>query len=101
MPLYAFTYGVEMVQFYFEDSSANLDDNLLDHSIVARTHAQTVANLIADEARLSRHSFEEPEQVFERLVRHEKLVTLQYQGTGKDQETMPRGMSMHDAYLLQ
>ena len=58
VPLYAFTYGLELVQFYFEDSSANLDDNILDHSIIARTHAQYIANLIADEARLSRHAFE-------------------------------------------
>ena len=26
MPLYAFTYGIEMVQFYFEDPSATLDN---------------------------------------------------------------------------
>jgi len=39
MPLYAFTYGIEMIQFYFEDPSATLDNFQLDHSIIARKHA--------------------------------------------------------------
>lgn len=47
LPLYAFTYAIEMTQFYFEDPSATLDNYQLDHSIVARTHAQSIANLIA------------------------------------------------------
>ena len=47
MPIYAFTYGVELVQFYFEDPSATLDNFQLDHSIIARKHAQTIATLIA------------------------------------------------------
>ncbi len=47
MPLYAFTYGLELIQFYFEDPSATLDNFQLDHSIIARKHAQTIATLIA------------------------------------------------------
>ena len=47
MPLYAFTYGIDLIQFYFEDPSASLDNFWLDHSIIARKHAQTVALLIA------------------------------------------------------
>jgi len=39
IPLYIFTYQVEMVQFYFEDPSATLDEFLLDHSLLARKHA--------------------------------------------------------------
>lgn len=70
MPLYAFTYAVEAIQFYFEDPTATLDNFVLDHSIIARKHAQTVANLIAEEARLSNHTFDIEEEVFERLVRH-------------------------------
>ena len=73
VPLYAFTYGLEMVQFYFEDSRLNNDETQLDHSIIARKHAQSVASLIADEARLSSHSFEHEEDIFERLIRHEKV----------------------------
>ena len=43
MPIYAFTYGVDLVQFYFEDPSATLDNFQLDHSIIARKHAQTIS----------------------------------------------------------
>lgn len=39
MPIYAFTYGIEMVQFYFEDPTHTLDNFQLDHSIIARKHA--------------------------------------------------------------
>jgi hypothetical protein len=39
MPLYAFTYGIEMIQFYFEDPNETLDNFMLDHSIIARKHA--------------------------------------------------------------
>lgn len=39
VPLYAFSYGIELIQFYFENSTENLDDNVLDHSLVARKHA--------------------------------------------------------------
>ena len=47
MPIYAFTYGIDLIQFYFEDPSASLDNFWLDHSIIARKHAQSVALLIA------------------------------------------------------
>lgn len=53
MPLYAFTYGIEMIQFYFEDPNETLDNFMLDHSIIARKHAQTISNLIAAEARMN------------------------------------------------
>ena len=39
MPLYAFTYGIEMIQFFFEDPNETLDNFQLDHSIIARKHA--------------------------------------------------------------
>jgi len=55
VPLYAFTYNLEMVQFYYEDPNETRDVQVLDHSIIAREHAQRIANLIADEARLCMH----------------------------------------------
>ena len=81
IPLYVFTYQVEMVQFYFEDPSETLDEFLLDHSLIARKHAQAVAGMIADESRLSTHKFEDPEEIFESLIRHQKLVTVSYKTT--------------------
>lgn len=74
LPLYAFTYAIEMIQFYHEDPDALTGTNdvvTLDHSIVARHHAQEIASLIADEARLCEHTFEEPEDIFNNLIRHE------------------------------
>lgn len=44
VPLYAFAYGIELIQFYFENATENLDDHVLDHSLVARKHAQYIAN---------------------------------------------------------
>lgn len=53
VPFYCFAYGVELVQFYFEDATLNFDEDVIDHSIIARKHAQYISGLIADEARLS------------------------------------------------
>lgn len=39
VPLYTFSYGIELVQFYFENTTENLDENILDHSLIARKHA--------------------------------------------------------------
>ena len=101
MPIYAFTYGVEMVQFFFEDPSETLDNFLLDHSIIARKHAQTIANLIAAEARLNDHSFEHEEKLFESLIRKEELATISYKSTvEKKSGFLPSGMEQHDVYIL-
>ena len=70
MPVYAFTYQVEMIQFYFEDPSETLDTFLLDHSLIARKHAQAISAIMADESRLSTHNFADDEEVFESLIRH-------------------------------
>ena len=99
IPLYAFTYGVEMVQFYFEDPSETLDNFMLDHSIIARKHAQTVANLIAAEARMNDHTFEHEESIFESLIRHEELAKVTY-GTNAVRELLPVGMREHEVYIL-
>lgn len=89
LPLYAFTYGIEMIQFYYEDPTASLDNFFLDHSIIARKHAQTVANLIAAEARMNDHSFDSYSDVSNYLIRHEELAQISYK-THKD--TLPAGM---------
>ena len=101
MPVYAFTYGVEMVQFFFEDPSTTLDNFQLDHSIIARKHAQTVANLIAAESRLNGHFFQDEESVFNSLIRHEELATISYKATfSKKDGYLPLGMEEHDVYIL-
>ena len=102
VPIYCFAYGIELIQFYFENTTETLDHNILDHSLVARKHAQYIADNIADEARLSTHEFSHPERVFERLARHEKLVTVKYATDRIDQvANMPVGMSQAEIYVLQ
>lgn len=39
LPIYWFTYDIEAVQFVFEDATEALDNFVLDHSLIARTHA--------------------------------------------------------------
>jgi hypothetical protein len=74
---------------------------MLDHSIIARTHAQFIAMAIADEARLSTHSFADPEEVFTRLVRHSKLVQATYTSDRIDSESLlPAGMRQAEIYVL-
>ena len=100
MPLYAFTYGLEMVQFYFEDPTQTLDNFQLDHSIIARKHVQTIANLIAAEARLNDHSFDHENTVFKNLVRQEELAVVTYASSNYLGEILPAGMTDHEIYIL-
>ena len=100
MPIYAFTYGVELVQFFFEDPTSNKDQFLLDHSILARKHAQTIANLIAAEARMNEHSFDHEETVFENLIKHEELASIKYLSQTPNKNFVPPGMESHDVYIL-
>ena len=103
LPLYAFTYAIEMIQFYHEDPDAftgTNDEVTLDHSIVARHHAQEIATLIADEARLCHHYHQDPEDIYSNLMRHQKEVSISYQ-TLMGGNPMPKGMNEYDIYLLQ
>lgn len=100
MPLYAFTYGIELTQFYFEDPTATMDNFQIDHSIIARKHAQTIANLIADEARMNDHEFDSEDLVFESLIRHEELATISYGVENSLVDLLPAGMNQHDVYIL-
>lgn len=102
VPLYAFAYGIELIQFYFENATDNLDEHVLDHTLVARKHAQYIAGLFADEARMSTHEFSDPEQIFESLVRHNKLVTVDYSSDDINRGAMlPAGMRQSELYVLQ
>lgn len=102
LPLYVFTYALEMTQFYFEDPTLNNDQYLLDHSIVARTHSQFIANTIADEGRQCVHEFADPSSVYDKLITHKPLMSVVYQNMETDlSTTMPAGMSEHEIYLLQ
>lgn len=60
-----------------------------------------MANLIAEECRLSKHEFHVPEEVFERLIRHQQQASVSYTSKVITQETLPVGMTEHDVYILQ
>jgi len=100
MPIYAFTYNIEMTQFFFEDASMTLDENILDHSLIARKHAQYIANQIAEEGRFCEHSFDSMEEVFANSIKHMNWSTVEYESQS-GQNTMPTGLHSHDIYLLQ
>ena len=68
MPIYFISYDVESVQFVFEDPVANLDKHVLDHSIIARAHAQYLAKQIAAEGRMNTRTFSG--DVVPELIRH-------------------------------
>ena len=59
--------------------------------------------MIADESRLSSHKFEDPEEIFDNLIRHHDLVSVSYQSASNkgDKSAMPTGMANHDIYMLQ
>jgi len=78
-----------------------MDEFVLDHSLLARKHAQTVAGLIADESRMNSHLYEDPEQVFETLIRHQRQMRLQYKNEEDNAASMPVGMLEHEVYILQ
>ena len=72
---------------------------MLDHSILARKHAQTIANLIAAEARMNDHTFDE-ESVFDNLIRHHELASIKYLSQSPNKSFVPRGMEQHEVYIL-
>ena len=72
----------------------------MDRSIIARKHAQTIASLIAAEARMNDHSFAHEDAVFESLIRHEELANISYSASNSLRELLPKGMSDHEVYIL-
>ena len=79
LPVYIFTYNIEMTQFVFTDLIKNLNQTEhIDKSIPARHHAQFVSGQIADEARLNNHKFELSEKDYEKLIRHHELASVEY-----------------------
>ena len=79
LPIYIFTYNIEMTQFVFTDLIKNLNQSEhIDKSIPARHHAQFVANQIADEARLNNHKFELSDADYKKLIRHHELASVEY-----------------------
>ena len=101
IPLYIFTYNIEMTQFVFTDLLESSDQQeIIDKSIPARHHAQFISQQIADEGRLSNHNFTVSEKQYTKLIRHHKIATVEYQSEGQKHKT-PKGLEKHDVYLIE
>jgi hypothetical protein len=62
LPIFGFAHRLDKVQFSFDN------DDGVDHSKISIEHAQHVANLIVDEARLSNNQFEWSNEENRRLL---------------------------------
>ena len=104
LPIYLFTYNIEMTQFSFTDMLKNPDQvECIDKSLLSRHHAQFISHQIADEARLNNHKLELSDQDFSRLMRHHQVVTIEYSFDTNENEhdkPLPKGLEQHDVYLV-
>lgn len=104
LPLYLFTYNIEMTQFIYTDMMKNDEQvECIDKSLISRHHAQFIAHQIADEARLNNHKFDIEEEDHDRLIKHHKVVSVEYTNDvdqTQDWTPLPRGLEVHDIYLI-
>lgn len=108
MPLYIFTYNIEMTQFIYTDLMKQPDqEELIDKSIPSRHHAQFISHQIADEGRINNHKFAVTEKEYTNLIRHHKLATVEYakeqpKADMKDHHfALPLGLEKHDIYIIE
>ena len=102
IPLYIFTYNIEMTQFVYTDllESSNQQE-IIDKSIPARHHAQFISQQIADEGRLNSHNFTVSEKQYTKLIRHHKIATVEYQRVEGQKHPVPKGLEKHDVYIIE
>jgi len=76
-PLFGFSYRLDKVQFGYHASAGEGHENV-DHSRASVEHAQHIANLLVDEARLSPNRFEYTNDETAKLVSNYdmKVVSL-------------------------
>ena len=105
IPMYIFTYNVEMTQFVYTDIMVSENqEEIIDKSIPARHHAQFISAQIADEARLNNHKFEISEEDYAKLIMNHKVVTVEYARDGTTIDAahyIPKGLEKHDVYILE
>jgi hypothetical protein len=105
LPLYIFTYNLEMTQFAFTDMMKNPEQvECIDKSLLSRHHAQFISHQIADEARLNNHKSDIEETDHLRLIKHHKLVSVEYPIDSDERKQawnpLPKGLEQHDIYLI-
>jgi hypothetical protein len=103
MPLYFILYDVSYSQFVYSERvfTAN-GQQLIDHSIAARTHAQYIASQLHDEAAHCKHRFESYHFLQQMLIsRTGELADLEYATTqGENTSNMPEGLDTQEVYLF-
>ena len=77
LPIFGFSYRIDKIQFGFHAGNDEAHQRI-DHSKQAIEHAQHIANLIVDEARLSPNRFEYTNDETAKLLNNydQKMVTL-------------------------
>ena len=105
LPLYIFTYNIEMTQFAFTDMMRNPEQKeQIDKSLISRHHAQFISHQIADEGRLNGHKHDLDDEDFERLIKHHRIASVEYTNdvdhVGKAWKPMPQGLQKQDIYLV-
>ena len=99
LPIYIFTYNIEMTQFIYTDLMINPDQvEVIDKSIPARHHAQFISQQIADEGRLNNHKFELNDKDFLKLIRHHQIATVSY--SEEQSAEAAAGLGSHDIYII-
>lgn len=105
IPLYMFTYNIEMTQFVYTNFMKNPEQvEYIDKSLVSRHHCQFISHQIADEARLNNHKLDLSEEDMSRLIRNHKIASIEYSSDVDKREQgkpLPAGLESHDVYLVQ
>lgn len=69
-----------MNQFIYTDMLKNPEQReCIDKSILARHHSQFISHQIADEGRLNNHRFDMNENDYDRLIRHHRVISVEYE----------------------
>ena len=114
LPIYMFTYNVEMTQFVSTDLGKEPDQTeIIDKSIAARHHAQFIAHQNADEGRLNNHNVADSDtadatrcmqKLWPKLIRHHKLIALDLPDETENNQIeypLPKGLHSYDAYIIE
>ena len=108
LPLYLFTYNIEMTQFVHTAIEERLEqDEVIDKCIAARHHAQFLSHQIADEGRMNEHTFDRDVlgPLHKYLIRNHEVASVEYPGKSDDQSKndrwpLPIGLEKHDVYII-
>ena len=103
MPLYFILYDVSYAQYvYSERYYVSGGNQLIDHSIAARSHAQYIASQLHDEAAHCKHRFLDYDTLQRMLISQVgELADIDYTTTrGENTSNMPQGLESQEVFLF-